>query len=176
MSTQTGDDGGLYFYAGQGLDRNYARADFDRTLNFIQSYIWELPFGKGRAFLANRFAGKIVGGWKISGILSARTGTPLTFSGSNSLNLGTGGTTTLDQIAPIQVLGGIGVGNPWFSTTSFVKAPGNVQGTTGRAIFSGPGLFALNTSLSRTVVIREGINLQLRLESLNVTNTPQFAN
>ena len=73
------------FYAGQGLDRNYARADFDRTLNFIQSYIYELPFGKGKHFLSRTaVAGKIVGGWQVSGILSMRTGTPLTFTGSNS--------------------------------------------------------------------------------------------
>ncbi len=49
MDFQSGDDGGLDFYAGQGLHRNYARADFDRTLNFIQSYIYQLPFGKGQA-------------------------------------------------------------------------------------------------------------------------------
>jgi len=176
MDFQIGDDGALDFYAGQGLSRNYARADFDRTLNFVQSYIYELPFGKGRAFLANRFAGKIVGGWQISGILSARTGTPLTFTGSNSLNLGSNGTTTLNQVAPIEVLGGINSGNPWFSVASFAKAPTNVQGTTGRNIFAGPRLVALNATLSRTIVFREAVKLQLRLESLNVTNTPQFAN
>ena len=33
------------------------------------------------------FAGKIIGGWQASGILSARTGTPLTISANNSLNL-----------------------------------------------------------------------------------------
>ena len=65
----------------------------------------------------------VVGGWQVSGIFSHRTGTPLTFTGSNSLNLGTGGTATLDQIAPIAVLGGINTGNPWFSTTSFARAP-----------------------------------------------------
>ena len=48
-----GDDGGLAFYAGQGLHRNYARADFDRTLNYIQSYIYQLPFGKGKRYLNN---------------------------------------------------------------------------------------------------------------------------
>ena len=177
MAFQTGDDAGLYFYAGQGLQRNYARADYDRTLNFIQSYVYQLPFGQGRQFLAHSLPGKIVGGWQLGGILSWRTGKPLSFTGSNTLNLGTGGNTTLNQVAPIKVPGGIGVGNPWFSTTSFARAPANIQGTTGRNIFSGPGLFGLNANLSRIVVLREagaGIRLQLRLESLNVTNTPQF--
>jgi hypothetical protein len=176
MAVQSGDDGGLSFYAGQGLDRNYARADFDRTLNFIQSYIYELPFGKGKHFLSDGVAGKIIGGWQVSGIFSMRTGTPLTFTGSNGLNLGTGGTATLDQIAPVKVLGGINVGNPWFDTASFAKAATNVQGSTGRAIWSGPNLYALNAGLSRWINIREGIRLQLRFETLNTTNTAQFSN
>ena len=102
MDFQSGDDGGLDFYAGQGLGRNYARASFDRTLNFIQSYIYRLPFGGGQHFLSHGFAGKIVGGWQLSGILSARTGSPLTFTGNSGLNLGRDGTTTLEQVAPIQ--------------------------------------------------------------------------
>ena len=138
MAVQSGDDGGLAFYAGQGLDRNYARADFDRTLNFVQSYIYELPFGKGKHFLSTGIAGKIVGGWQVSGVLSMRTGTLLTFTGSNTLNLGSGGTTTLDLIAPIHVLGGINTGNPWFDTASFAKAATNVQGSTGRASGADP--------------------------------------
>jgi hypothetical protein len=177
MDFQGGDDGGLAFYAGQGISRNYARADFDRKFNFIQSYIYQLPFGKGKQFLTNDVAGKILGGWQLAGILSARTGTPLTFTGNNSLNLGSSGTTTLDQVAPVQVLGGINTGNPWFSTSSFARSPVNfVQGTSGRNIFSGPGLFSLNLGISRWITIREGMKLQLRLETLNLTNTPQFSN
>jgi hypothetical protein len=177
MAVQSGDDGGLTFYAGQGLDRNYARADFDRTLNLVQSYIYELPFGKGKHFATSGVASKIIGGWQVSGVLSWRTGTPLTFTGSNSLNLGSGGTATLDQIAPIHVLGGINTGNPWFDTASFARAATNVQGSTGRAIWSGPNLFALNAGLSRWISFREGsVKLQLRFETLNTTNTAQFSN
>jgi hypothetical protein len=179
MDFQSGDDGGLDFYAAQGIARNYARADFDRTLNFIQSYIYPLPFGQGRRYMAHSLAGKIVGGWQVSGIVSARTGTPLTFTGNNSLNLGVGGVVgpTLDQVAPIKTLGGINVGNPWFTTTSFARTSNFILGNTGRAIYSGPSLFALNASLSRTITVREGkARLQLRLETLNATNTAQFSN
>ena len=176
MDFQSGDDGGLDFYAGQGLHRNYARADFDRTLNYIQSYIYQLPFGKGKQYLTHGYAGKVLGGWQVSGIFSARTGTPLTFTGNNTLTLGANGTATLEQVAPIRVLGGINNGNPWFSTSSFVKTPNNVQGSSGRAIFSGPNLWGLNSSVSRWITLREGIKLQLRLEALNAWNKAQFAN
>lgn len=176
MDFQGGDDGGLDFYPGQGLQRNYARADFDRTINLIQSYLWELPFGKGKPLLASGIGAKILGGWQLSGIFTFRTGTPLTFTGNNSLNLGSGGTTTLEQVAPVEVLGGIGAGNPWFSTASFARTPSPTQGDSGRNIFSGPNLWGANAGLSRWMQIREGMRLQLRLETLNTTNTPQFSN
>ncbi len=177
MDFQSGDDGGLDFYAGQGIGRNYARADFDRTLNYIQSYIYELPFGQGRQFLSHSALGKVVGGWQVSGVMSLRTGTPLTFTGSNSLNLGSGGTTTLNQVAPVQILDGINTGNPWFATASFAQTGvSNVQGSTGRNIWSGPGLFALNASLKRTIVVGERKFVDLKLETINATNTPQFSN
>jgi hypothetical protein len=175
MDFQAGDDGGLSFYAGQGINRNYARADFDRTLNFIQSYIYELPFGPKKRFLGTGLAGKIVGGWQFAGVLSWRTGTPLTVTDNNNLNLGSGGTSTADQVAPVNILEGINVGNPWFAKSSFVQHAG-LQGNTGRNIFSGPDLFSLNGTLSRTVIITERVKMQLRLETFNLTNTPQFSN
>src|ERR1019366_5422883 len=181
MSFQNGDDGGLDFYAGQGIDRNYSRATFDRTLNYIQSYIYKLPFGRGEHYLAHGILGKVIGGWQVSGIFSARSGRPMTFTGGNTLNLGTGGTATVNQVAPVRDLHGINTGHPWFSTTSF-KATGinNVQGNTGYDIWNGPGLISLNAGLSRWIVLkpREGgdVRMQLRLDSLNVTKTPQFSN
>ncbi len=122
---QSGDDGGLVFYVNK--QRNYARADFDRTLNYVQSYIYQLPFGHGKRFLAQNFAGKIIGGWQASGILSARTGTPLTITANNSLNLPSS-TQTAEQIAPVTILHGINVGNPWFSKNSFATPIGQVWG------------------------------------------------
>jgi hypothetical protein len=112
----------------------------------------------------------------VSGIFSARTGTPLSFTGNNSLNLGSGGNATLQQVAPINVLNGINVGNPWFDTSSFVKTPNNVQGNTGRNIWSGPNLWGLNASVSRSFTVREGISLQIRADALNAWNKAQFSN
>jgi len=174
MAFQTGDDGALYFYAGQGIRRGYARADYDRKINFIQSYLYQLPLGRGKKFASSGIASQIVGGWQLGAVLSYRSGKPLSFTGNNTLNLGSGGNTTLQQVGDVSVLGGIGAGNAWFDTTAFARTPTNVQGNTGRNIFDGPSLFGLNANLSRNMVVRENVRLQLRLESFNVLNHPQF--
>ena len=74
------------------------------------------------------------------------------------------------------MLGGINTGNPWFTTASFAKAPTNVQGTTGRNIFSGPNLWGTSAAVSRWMQLNERMRLQLRMETFNTTNTPQFSN
>ncbi len=174
MNYQSGNDGGLQFYVDQA--RNYARADFDRTLNFVQSYVYTLPFGRGNRWFNHGATAAIVGGWKASGILSLRTGTPLTFTANaGTLNL-PGSTQTADQVADVQTLGGINLGNPWFSTASFAQPVGARFGSSGRNIYSGPGLFGLNAALSRRINFTERINLDFRAEAFNLTNTPQFSN
>jgi len=174
LSFQSGDDGGLLFYVAQ--QRNHARADFDRTLNFVQSYMYDLPFGKAKRWLPTGPAAAVFGGWRLSGVLSARTGTPLTFTANGgTLNLPSS-TQTADQVGDIETLGGINIGNPWFSTSSFAQPVGARFGTSGRNIYSGPGMFGLNGSISRRISLTERYRLDVRGEAFNLTNTPQFSN
>ena len=47
-------------------------------------------------------------------------------------------------------------------------------GNSGRNILDGPGLFSINTGLSKNFQIKEGHRLQLRLETFNVLNRTNF--
>jgi hypothetical protein len=175
MDYQTGDDGNLEWLIGQ--ERNYARADFDRTLNYTQSLVYQLPWGVGKQFLHNGPIASILGNWQIAGTISALTGTPIGLVGASGSSLNTPGENqTANQVAPLQILHGINVGNPWFSTASFTQPTGVAFGTSGRNIFSGPGLFTVNLSLIKNFRIHERYNVELRGEAFNFTNTPQFSN
>jgi len=174
MDYQTGDDGNLIFLINQ--PRNYARADFDRTINYTQSYVYQLPWGVGRRWLRSGPAAYVLGNWQLSGVVSLLTGTPFYITASGSSLNTPGETQTANQVAPVQILHGINTGNQWFSTSSFAQPTGVNFGTTGRNILSGPGLFALNLSLSKTFRIRERYGIELRCETFNFTNTPQFSN
>jgi hypothetical protein len=174
MSFQSGDDGGLVFWVDQ--QRNYAPTDFDRKLSFVQSYVYELPFGPGKKMLNSGVASQVLGGWQVSGILSLFTGTPF-YVTANGGSLNTPGTTqTANQIAPVTYPHGINVGNPWFSTSSFAQPVGVTLGTVGRNDMFGPGLFGLNLSLFKHLKITERINAEIRGEAFQITNTPQFSN
>ena len=47
-------------------------------------------------------------------------------------------------------------------------------GTAGRNIIDGPGLFSINMALSKNFQLREGMRLQVRLESFNMLNRTNF--
>ena len=175
LSMQTGDDGNLLWYI--NTKRNWARTDFDRTLNFVQSYVYELPIGPGKALLDHGLASKIIGGWQVSGILTMLTGTPFYISANGGALNTPGETQTANQVADVQILHGVGPGNPWFSTSSFTQPVGaGVFGTSGRNILSGPGMFRIDLSMFKTYQMTERFKLEVRAESFDLTNTPAFSN
>jgi hypothetical protein len=171
------DDGGPNdFYI--NFARNYARESYDRTLNLVTSYSYQLPFGQGQQFLSHNIAGTIFGGWQITGVMTARTGQPLNFTGNGSIINAPSNNETPNQMAPIQILHGINVNNQWFSTSSFAEPATNTWGTMGAfGSISGPGEFRLDASIFRNILFKEGkYRAQFRMEAFNVTNTPIFGN
>jgi hypothetical protein len=198
-STGSDDDGSLMFFT--NLRQNYARADFDRKYNFEQTFNYELPFGRGHQWLnTNKVADLVVGGWKLTGIVSVVSGLPFTVS-TNGSNLNTPGTTeTATLTGNFKKLGGIGSASPWFDPTgfsvpagctgttagTFTGTPGAggtytpstciapVLGNTGRNQFTGPGYIQDNVSLFKKFTIYRDVAMETRLDAFQLSNTPQF--
>ena len=152
----SGDDGGLQFYI--NWRRNYAPLDFDRRLNFEQSFTYELPFGRGHRLLSSGVGDAVLGGWKVTGILSVLSGLPFTVT-ANAGTLNTPGTAqTASLTGGFRKLGGIGATHPWFDTTRLTQPSGCTGqspctnpglGNTGRNQFRGPGYMQNNFSTSK---------------------------
>ena len=184
LNYQSGDDGGLTFYA--NWRRNYAAADYDRAKNFEQTFTWQLPFGRGHALLNSRVADLIAGGWRLTGVISAVSGLPFTVQ-ANSGTLNTPGTAQTANInGSLHVLHKIGPGHQWFDPSSFSQptgCPGSTTpcpnpglGNTGRNQFRGPGYMQNNISVAKNFAIWREMSLETRLDAFQLTNTPQFNN
>jgi hypothetical protein len=53
-------------------------AGFDQTHNVKLSYVYDLPFGKGKKYLgSNGVASAVLGGWRLAGIQQYSSGTPV---------------------------------------------------------------------------------------------------
>lgn len=170
-------DSGLTWNWVPMLYRNRAVAGFDRTHNFNFYGSYELPFGPKRSMATRGVLAAVAGGWQVNWILSRMSGLPFTVTTSGSSVNTQANTQTADQVkSSVAVLGGHGVGQPYFDPLAF-KAVTDVRfGNSGRNILRGPGLFNLDGSLFRNFKIAERFVLQCRVEMFGVTNTPQFGN
>ncbi len=69
------------------LKAEKAVSNQDIPHNFVASYIYELPIGHGKRFLANvpKPVNAIVGGWRVSGVHRYMSGQPISFFGANGI-------------------------------------------------------------------------------------------
>jgi Carboxypeptidase regulatory-like domain len=151
-------------------------SDFDVRHDLVLSWSYQLPFGAGKMFAgdAQGIMQALVGGWQLNSIDTFQTGSPFTPVMATSL---------LNAGSAVQWPNRISSGklaNPtiqeWFNTADFVS-PGNyVFGDSGRNILFGPGTKQFDVSLFKNISLNKDGNryIQLRAESFNIFNTPQF--
>ncbi len=161
------------------LKREYGPLEFDIQHRFVASYLYELPFGRGKHFLnkASRAVDMVLGGWQLNGITTFQGGLPLTPSLSYSLG-------KTDAVSRPDL-----IGDPtktsrqpsdWLSAAAFAIptnaqiAAGDFFGNEGVNVVRAPGLVNFDFSAFKTFDLREHMKLQFRTEIFNATNTPYF--
>jgi hypothetical protein len=154
---------------------NKAHMDDNRTHVFTQSYMYPLPFGRGKKWAQSGVAMWVFGGWEFQGLLSMMTGRWFSPSVSGIINA-PGNADRPNWVAPVEYLGGAGPGQKFFNTSAFAIPAQNTMGNAGRNILEGPGIVNIDAALHREFRIKEGMNLALRVESFNFTNTPHYNN
>jgi hypothetical protein len=175
---------------------SYARY-MDRTdVAYVPRHSWtgnlvyDLPFGPGRTWLTGLRgpARHILGGWTVSSILTARTGTFFSpsFSAFDVSNTNTVGGRP-DRIANGNLDSSQRSIAHWFDNTAF-QVPGDTNGdgrpdvAVGRFgnsapnVLVGPGLFNLNAGLHKHFRILERLDLVLQGTFTNVLNHANYNN
>ncbi len=154
---------------------DYGPGGLDRTHIFLVNFVYQLPFFQSTQ---NRFMKSTLGGWEVSGIVTAESGLPLfiTLGGSQGSN-GLPNATNRPNIAA----GGISYPqavNEWFNPAALSVPALGEWGDLGKNLLRGPGRDNWNLSLFKTFVFSEarGSALQLRFESFNTFNHTQFNN
>lgn len=162
------------------LRDSYGPLSFDVRRHFTSAFVYELPFGKGKRFLAgsSSAANQIIGGWQLDSIVTLQGG----LRGTPSLSYSLGKTTTNsrpDMVGdPTQ--GAAREPYNWINPAAF-SIPTNAQiaagdyfGNGGAGIIAYPGMVNFDFSVLKNFVARERIRVQFRTEFFNFTNTPYF--
>ena len=155
------------------LRSNRSNSSLDVPVVLTVSAVYQLPFGKGKQFATEGPASRLLGGWQLNGILSARSGTPFTVTINFDNANANGGTQRPNQIGNPQ---GPKTLQEWFNTKAFAVAPQYTYGNTGRNSLFGPRYTDLDTSLFRSFQLPKNESLESRFEFFNVLNHPQFSN
>jgi hypothetical protein len=157
------------------FQRNRATAGFDRQQNLQIGFLYQLPMGKGKMLANSGVGAAILGGWNVSGLMQAYTGTPFTVGDSGSLLNAPDNTQTSNQVAPVQFLGGVGPGTYYYSPASFASVTKAATfGSTGRNILRVPGVWNTDLNIMREFVTKERFHTQFRAEFFNFPNTSHF--
>jgi len=151
-------------------------APYDHRLRFVASFLYDLPFGRGRRFGAGAAPAlhHIIGGWQVNGIATFQTGYPITVRrAGDPLGVGTNGAARPDMICDPNLPHGDRTIDRYFKADCFV-APPDRFGNAGRSTVQGPGTNSWDLSLFKNIAIREGIQLQFRSEYFNAFNHPNW--
>ena len=158
----------------QDVQQIHQLAGTDRTHVLALTSVYNLPFGRGGQFLTHlpRAADALIGGWVVSGVFTAQSGTPV------GINTGFLYTCPEQSYRPA---GGSTLGH-WFSTagsnpkscwqglTPYQLQP--INSTTAQV--RNPTQPNLDASLQKSANLFDRLNFDLRLDAFNATNSVLF--
>jgi hypothetical protein len=159
------------------LNAEEGNSSFDVRHKVTGNWVMELPFGPNRAFLSKGgFWSKALDGFSISGDFTFATGTY--FTPHYSASVAETATGTNNSLRPDRVFSnpipGVQTIHQWFNPAAFT-APANGYGTASRGSIEGPGIVAVDASVSRTVSLGETRSFEARVTANNVFNTVQYS-
>ncbi len=147
-------------------------SDVDTPHRLSVSGIYELPFGRGRAFLSQLgpVTSRIVGGWQINAIYTYQSGRPVGNFGNNIFN---GSFADLNVDSPTV--------ERWFNTSAGFNTVASQQLVNNVRTFPfrvgnlrSDALSNIDLGVFKNTAITENVNAQFRAEALNAFNSPNF--
>jgi hypothetical protein len=176
-------------YASEIADRfnlKYDRGNVVATprQRFMLTGAYQLPFGKGQAFVGPGFLNSVIGGWSASTVTTMQTGQWLTptmppsddQSNTNLIERSTGGAIARPDC----------VGNPipqhrtaqsYYNLSAFALPPTNAGrfGTCGVGSLEGPGMVDVDAGLGKRFNIGERVHLRFEATFTNIINHTNYA-
>jgi len=162
---------------------NYGLSTLDTRNSITGDVGYQLPFGEGRDFALHGVADEILGGWRLNGVFHVHSGIPFTvgtsnngqdLSGSAANQCGCGFSWLPNVVA------NPGVPNPsineWYNPAAFATPATATFGDERRNNLIGPSWRDLDFSLGKSFRLFEAARFEVRMDSFNVLNHPNFDN
>ena len=154
------------------------------------NYSYRLPFGKNQMLFGDvgNVVDKIIGGWQVSGISTFQTGQPfsVSYSAPGTYTDGSGNKWTnlvggrANRVPGTPLYPSVKTRFGWFNPAAFTAPtnaagiPGGAYGNSGYDMLRGPRFQDWDINLQKNILFHERYNVQLRADSFNVFNHPNF--
>ncbi|MGH9622436.1 MAG: hypothetical protein ACRD45_22360, partial [Bryobacteraceae bacterium] len=175
-SIDTGSEASSVFLTRPGYtgaqDRGSSNFDVRHNLSASLSYRLPSPHGNGRL-------GAWLSGWNLSSTVQARSGFPFditSFDRSIGLGFANTGRPNLVPGVPVWLRNNSVPGGRELNPAAFAPTSGLTNGTLGRNVLTGPGLFQIDASLRRQFRLFRGSSLDISLNAFNLLNQANFSN
>jgi hypothetical protein len=155
---------------------------FDQTHNFKFSYVYELPFGKGKRWMNQGAVGSLLGDWRIAGIQFYSSGFPIGLS--NSINYLIFNGRSAAQISTYDNWIANNQNPDWKGNDRFFQ-PAEFFGAQSTGVLGNatrfnpkartPWNLSENFSLAKSFTFTEQLRLDFRWEIFNAFNRSRFA-
>ena len=170
------------------LAAEYGTGAYDQPYNTTTSFVWALPFGRGRHWGSNipKALDAIVGGWQLAGINVVTPGEPVTLTYTPQASFAVSGiqqdfrgannyrpNVTCD---PYAASGEQSIAN-WFNKACVVipTDPSQPFGNAARNTVRGPKFWSFDFAAVKNVPIAGATRLELRVEAFNLFDRANFA-
>jgi hypothetical protein len=156
---------------------DYGPSDFDVDQRFVSSYVYDLPFGRGKRFAsgANRATELLVGGWETTGIATFQTGFPYSIT-ANDVG-GVLGTffQRADRLQGCNLHSNLTAVMQRINFDCFAQPVLGVYGNTPRNWLRQPGINNWDMGLAKNFHFTERLNFRLAGDFFNAWNHHQYA-
>jgi len=171
-----GNDAGTYSnYYNRRADYGPTANDIAHRLNF--HWVYELPFGPGKRWLAANPVWHLAGGWSLGSVATFQTGAPNTITTqTNNCNCFSAGAQRPDVLSNPDLPSDKRTLKAWFNTAAFAQPAAYTFGNAGIGIVRGPGLINIDLSVLRNFRVTERVRAELRGEFFNALNHTNFGN
>ena len=162
----------------RNLAAEWAASNFDRRHQFSSQWLWEIPLGANRRWLANGGPmAALVGNWSVSSTFTFQSGTPFTarvVGAATEVSSGTNGSLRADYNGATIALVTPSV-LEYFNTAAFSVPAAGTFGDAARNTIRGPSTHQVNASLTRDVPVGGNRSLTIGINAMNLLNTVQWA-
>jgi hypothetical protein len=162
----------------------YGPSGFNTPLRLVTSVLYELPFGRGKAFLnQGGLIDRLVGGWQVSTIFTAQSGRPINTVGWDAAGQVIQPNSNRLSSTGVSPYAANPTANGWFNPAAFIIPTGatcvgtitpgcigNAFGNIQRNSLLGPSVWGADISVFKNIHLTEKTALQLRMEGFNMLN------